>query len=347
MRLVAGVALASAVVTTTPGSWTRLPAAPIAPTDAVTSVWTGRQMIVVGRETIRAEDGAVLSSKDVAAAYDPAAGRWLRLRPPARRQEPIGRYASAWTGTAMVVWSPSGTESFDPRTNRWRRLPTSPLGRVGGVVVWTGRELIGWGGGCCGDAFADGAAYDPAANRWRRLPRAPLAGAQSPSGAWTGRELILFGVREADGPPLRSAAAYNPTTNRWRRIAPLPVPLYGATTVWDGREVLALGLSALAYNPTTNRWRRLPRMESQARTGEAALWTGRRVLVWGGQGPNGEIPAHGYAYTPATNRWSSLPPAPVVGRIHPAAAWTGRALVVWGGSDPYRPLADGAAFTPQ
>ena len=52
--------------------------------------------------------------------------------------------------------------------------------------------MIGWGGGCCGDASADGAAYDPATNTWRKLPRSPLAPEQSPIGAWTGHELILL-----------------------------------------------------------------------------------------------------------------------------------------------------------
>ena len=35
------------------GSWSRLPAAPIAPDGYLTSVWTGRQMIVFGRSEPR------------------------------------------------------------------------------------------------------------------------------------------------------------------------------------------------------------------------------------------------------------------------------------------------------
>ena len=56
--------------------------------------------------------------------------------------------------------------------------------------MWTGRELIGWGGGCCGDVSDDGSAYNPETNTWRKLAEAPVAGQQSPAGAWTGHELV-------------------------------------------------------------------------------------------------------------------------------------------------------------
>src|SRR5439155_23735644 len=125
------------------------------------------------------------------------------------------------------------------------RLPRGPFGG-GGIVVWTGSELIGWGGGCCGDAFSDGAAYNPSTNSWRKLARSPLAPSQGPLGAWTGHELVLFvGGISPDGKPyparLARAAAYNPATDTWRRIQPLPAPRGGATAVWDGREVLVVG----------------------------------------------------------------------------------------------------------
>jgi N-acetylneuraminic acid mutarotase len=268
----------------------------------------------------------------------------------------------------MLVWGQGLREAFDPRTNRWRRLPGSPLLSVHeghGLVVWTGRELIGWGGGCCGDAFSDGVAFNPATNRWRALAPTPLAGSQQPIGAWTGRELIIFvGGLNPDGKPwparLARAAAYNPATDKWRRIAPLPAPRGGANAVWDGREVLVVGGAVsgtsplprvgFAYNPATNRWRRLPRMET-GRIGAAAVWTGARLLVWGGTKRSGSFvaPAHGLAYDPRANRWSTLPQAPLEGRSDPTVVWTGRSLIVWGGDKPRRPsgtrhFADGAAF---
>jgi N-acetylneuraminic acid mutarotase len=111
----------------------------------------------------------------------------------------------------------------------------------------------------------------------------------------------------------------------------------------------ALQAVGTAYDPATDTWRRLPRMES-GRTGAAAVWTGRRLLLWGGQTtPEGEsvTPSHGLAYDPGTNRWSALPASPLLGRNDPAAVWTGGVMLVWGGSDPYfHPLVDGARFRP-
>src|SRR5712691_13159819 len=70
------------------GTWHRLPAAPIAPDwGSGTSVWTGTQMLVFGRDQRTALDARgnpySVGSVDVAAAYSPAAKTWRRLAPPA------------------------------------------------------------------------------------------------------------------------------------------------------------------------------------------------------------------------------------------------------------------------
>ncbi len=330
------------------------------------SVWTGSELVVFGRGRISA-----LKSHNVAAAYGTSVSRWRRLVPP---PGPTGAYQgrtfAVWTGHEMLVWGPFTHLAFNPLRNRWRSLPPSPLDTRGppGIVVWSGREMIGWGGGCCGDAFSDGAAYDPAANSWRKLARSPLAASQSPQGAWTGRQLVVFvGGTDPDGnawpAQLARAAAYNPMTDTWRRIATPPTPRFDANVVWDGHEVLVVGgVTAphggrpgvlngvgLAYMPTTNRWRRLRSMGS-GRTGATAVWTGKRLLVWGGRiALAGEdvIPPHGLAYDPGTNRWSPLPQAPLLGRIDPIAAWTGHSMFVWGGAAADgNAFADGAVFRP-
>jgi N-acetylneuraminic acid mutarotase len=325
------VAVALLVVSVTGfGTWRRLPAAPIAPNAALTSVWTGKEMLVLGRRERRAKDGAVLERANVAAAYDPAANTWRRLPSPGSTGSFMG-YASVWTGREMLVWGQGTREAFNPRTNRWRRLPSSPLLSIHdgyGLVAWTGRELVGWGGGCCGDAFSDGVAYSPATNRWRALARSPLAGSQHPVGAWTGRELVVFvGRFDPDGRPwparLALAAAYDPATGSWRRIAAAPADLGGGSAVWDGREVL---VGRFAYDPATNRWRQLP---AAGANGAAAVWTGSRLVVW----------ARGLAYDPHANRWSHIPQAPLAQRRDSTATWTGRSLIVWNGRA-------GAAFTP-
>ena len=202
-----------------------LPPAPIAIVAGRTSVWTGTETIVSG-VTGAAPDGSLLNSTEVTLAYNPATHAWRRLASPPETGN-YCRRGAVWTGKEMLVWG-CGFVAFDPLANHWRRLPDPPARQ--GIVVWTGREIIGWGGGCCGDADAGGAAYNPATDTWRKLAPSPLAAEQRPTGAWTGRELVLFvrGVDAASGKPSPAryarAAAYNPTTDTWRRIAPLPEP---------------------------------------------------------------------------------------------------------------------------
>lgn len=56
---------------------------------------------------------------------------------------------------------------YDPAAGRWAALPMTgaPSARYDAVAVWTGRELIVWGGSHRETPLADGATY--------RLPLSP------------------------------------------------------------------------------------------------------------------------------------------------------------------------------
>src|SRR5581483_277454 len=174
-------------------AWRRLPPAPLpagpgarGTTDAV-AVWTGKEMLVFARAHPNPP-----WSVDVSAAYDPARRTWRRLEPlagPPGNYE--GSYAAVWTGRELLVFGPADNQGYTPATNRWRRLRNGGSG-PGEVLAWTGREVLTWGGGCCGDASNAGAAFDPATNTWRPLPASPLAPSQRPQGAWTGSELVVL-----------------------------------------------------------------------------------------------------------------------------------------------------------
>ena len=350
---VPAAALAASGPSTVSGSWRELHAAPFA-VDG-TSVWTGTRLIVFGRRPLT-------HSADVAEAYDPARDAWSRLSPPAGPRYSPG-YRAVWTGKEMLAFGGFHSVAFNPTTGRWREL-RRPL--RDGIIVWTGVEAVGWGGGCCGDAFSDGAAYNPATGRYRKLARSPLAPSQRPMGAWTGRELIVFvSGFDPDGRPyparLARAAAYNPATNTWRRLPPFPRAglRFAGTAVWDGHDVLVVAAgtnarSTRAYDPAANRWRRLRSLPA-GRIGATAVWTGERVLLWGGENRNASTdPRNGFAYDPRTDRWSSIPRTPLSRRSGSVVAWTERSLIVWGGVTP-APVGsrsaptyhrDGAAFTP-
>ncbi len=342
------------------GIWRRLPTAPSpAPSALTVSVWTGRQMVIFGRAYPKPPLGI-----DVAAAYSPTSNTWRRLTPltgPAGNFQ--GEYHAVWTGKEMLVLGPDDFQAYDPGSNRWRRPATPPVAVDGaGLVVWTGKELIDWGGGCCGDAFATGWKFNPITNRWRKLPSYPLAPSQSPSGVWTGHELIvLVGGLDPDGKPyppsLARIAAYNPVTNAWHRLAPPPAPRFNAEHVWDGHEMLVIGgvgaskggkpgspaKLGFAYDPNSDHWRQLAPMPA-GRTNFPAEWTGKQLLIWGGS-----TPPSGLAFDPTANRWSALSPAPLIGRASLTAVWTGRSMILWGDAilnQQYKVFNEGASFTP-
>jgi hypothetical protein len=341
-------------------AWSLLPPAPAgAPLGSLVSAWTGTQMLVRG--VISSQNG---SEKAVLLSYTPSSGVWRTLASGPAPRSLEGWDNAVWTGTEMLVFGPAGTGAYNPVSNTWRPIAQNMFAELGSVRVWTGRQEIFWGGGCCDEAVADGAAYTPATNTWQALPPAPLS-ARYTSAVWTGTEIIIAGGFSPMTEPPRTfadAAAYNPATRTWRKLPPMPEPRSDATAVWDGTEALfiagtragANGPSAdgVAFNPATGRWRRLPVM-TYSRSGFAAVWTGHQVLIWGGlTGPyaNQEIPPHGVAYDPAANRWSALPMSPLRGRSLPTAVWTGRQMIVWGGFIPTaqqdKPLTDGAAYHP-
>ena len=63
--------------------------------------------------------------------------------------------------------------AYNPATNAWRRLPTSPYrvrsGEGGTQIAWDGEELLTFG--------VMNAALDPATGRWRPLTPPPLPAA--------------------------------------------------------------------------------------------------------------------------------------------------------------------------
>ena len=341
------------------GSWKHIGPAPFTLEAGVTAVWTDNQVVVTGL-TPRAGHAGLVNATENAAAYNPVTNTWRALaHPPATPS--FCRRDAVWTGSQVLVWGCRAT-TYDQSVDRWRRLPDPPTGH--GFAVWTGRELIGWGGGCCGDAGADGSAFNPMTNRWRKLPRSPLAPEQSPLAAWDGHEVLVFvsGISAANGKPLSAGyargAAFKPSTNRWRLLAKKPVA--GGSGVWDGYELIvtAAGRSGRiteAYNPASNRWRLLAPLPAR-RTGATPVWTGTRVVVVGGYTDPSATTAgtHPLAFDPSANRWETLAQAPMQPRAGSQVVWTGRQLLLLlgvvpapqGSSAGATYVKDGAAFTP-
>jgi len=109
----------------------------------------------------------------------------------------------------MVVWG-GATRSgaydifntgarYDPKADNWVALSTTnaPSPRLSHTAVWTGKEMVVWGGATRGgvyNIFNTGARYDPNTDNWVALS---TANAPSPrlghTAVWTGQGMLIFG----------------------------------------------------------------------------------------------------------------------------------------------------------
>jgi hypothetical protein len=230
--------------------------------------------------------------------------------------------------------------------------------RAGHVAVWSGQEMLVWGGsrGSYGGAeLADGLAYDPANQELRTIPPIPVAVIGDPffgtSAVWTGEEMIVWGKTDVGNQA--AGAAYNPESRTWRPLSSLPAPRHAAgTTVWTNEEMLVWGGDlhfdaddGWAYDPGGDSWRPLPESPLGPRHRHSAVWTGEEMIIWGGGDIHRIAYPIGAAYNPDNNSWRSISEAPI-GLEHHSAVWTGEEMIVWGGD--YGPQVGGfgAAYDP-
>jgi N-acetylneuraminic acid mutarotase len=250
----------------------------------------------------------------------------------------------------MIVWGGSSFNSggrYNPATDTWTAtsLTGAPEGRSQHTAVWTGTEMIIWGG-VNSVRTNMGGRYNPITDSWTptSLTGAP-AGRQVHSAVWTGAEMIVWGGSAEGLSITNTGGRYNPATDSWT-----PTSLLGAagrrlehSAVWTGTEMIVWGgeLNNVAlntgarYNPGTDTWKgvtmTLPPSERDDH--HAAVWTGTEMIVWGGDDLDGVDTITGGRYNPATDSWTptSETGAPI-GRDNFTAVWTGSEMIVWGGA---------------
>jgi N-acetylneuraminic acid mutarotase len=216
-----------------------------------TAVWTGARMIVWGGRN----DTTTLNT---GGRYDPIADTWT---PTSITHVPEDRFhhSAVWTGTRMVVWggfrTPSSADPFivtggqyDPLSDTWTRTSTkgAPRGRTGQTTIWTGTQMVIWGGSQYIDhVYPTGGRYDPAADTWKLTSLVGAAGARTGhSAVWTGSTMIVWGGMLQNQAGTNTGARYDPVANAWT-----PTSTAGTAT---------------------------------ARAFHTAIWTGNSMIVWGG-----------------------------------------------------------------
>lgn len=228
----------------------------------------------------------------------------------------------------------------------WSELPAPPEVRSDAATVWTGSELLVWGGyeyvGGDEDPGADGFAFDAAARRWEPMPQSPLEGRSDMASAWTGRELLIWGGWDGgfrDPPYFGDGAAFDPAAGTWRMIAPAPIEARIAFSVWTGEELIVWGsreradrrVDGAAYDPITNAWRTIADGPIDITDG-SAVWTGAEMIVIGAaldSGNHADTPtAVAAAYDPDADAWRELPPSDLSPQAM-TAEWLNGELIAW------------------
>jgi N-acetylneuraminic acid mutarotase len=325
-------------------------------------VWTGREVLIWGggsegvfhRSGLRIDPSG--ADRTVIADRDAPAGRW--------------GHAAVWSGTEMIVWGGrnqfqaeshfSDGARYNPVTDAWSPMSASgaPTSRSQMAAVWTGEEMLVWGGyGDGATAWNSGGRYDPRTDSWRSMSESGFLEARVlPVFAWTGKELLVWGGITPDlKRTFGDGARYDTATDRWSPIKrdPAAPAVWGSKAVWTGTEMLVWGGSlrngddainqvtarGAAYDPVKDAWRPIRNEGApSARFFHDAVWTGKRLVVWGGgdQGEGGNHPKHfddGAQYDPVEDRWAPLDwkARPAARGMH-TAVWMGRKMMVFGGS---------------
>ena len=157
-----------------------------------------------------------------------------------------------------------------------------------------------------------GGFYDLCADAWTPIVTAPfsvdtLHANYTPIMAWTGDKILVWGG-------------------------------YEMTPTWTGYAEGMTVAIASRFDVASNAWSGMNRSgEPQVRETAAQIWTGNRLLVWGGVVPSGDRTwvnhDDGALYDPATDSWSPIASAgaPTGRGFTQPPVWTGDKMIVWGG----------------
>lgn len=270
--------------------------------------------------------------------------------PPSARTD----FSAVWTGTKWFIWGGSAVSQqgrsavsdgavYDAGSRQWALIPMdgqTPAARKGHTAVWTGSEMIVFGG-TNSDYLASAGRYSPAGNQW--LPASTSGEPAARSGhaaAWTGEAMLVWGGQNRDG-LLDDGGFYSPNDGidgSWQ-----PLPTDGAPTarrdvqgiwtdagwfLWGGYDGSYPQNGAL-YDPASATWEAIPFLGLAGRRYATAVWTGTEVILFGGRDESGAF-RDGVRYNPETLAVTPLPDAPQAFSGH-TAVWTGSLMIVFGG----------------
>jgi N-acetylneuraminic acid mutarotase len=102
--------------------------------------------------------------------------------------------------------------------------------------------------------------------------------------------------------------------------------------VWGGRDATTYFNTGGQYDPVANSWSATTTTDAPGvRGSHVAVWTGSKMIIWGGGSADTTYEAEFHEYNPSTNTW--LAKTSALGLIPAQSAlsvWTGTKLIVTG-----------------
>jgi N-acetylneuraminic acid mutarotase len=266
-------------------------------------------------------------------------------------------HTAVWTGSEMIIWGGYNSNGghvnslntggrYSPSTDSWTAtaIANAPLGRSGHTAIWTGSEMIVWGGANYpAGPLNSGGKYNPSTDSWTATSNnnAPAA-RHSHTAVWVGNEMIVWGGRDNVG-WFNTGGRYNPSTDSWTATSTINAPeaRWAHTVEWTGSEMIVWGgtnqtiylNTGAKYDPTDNSW--TPTSTANAplgRIAHTAVWSDSELIVWGGVDETFNDTNTGGAYNPGMDSWiaTTLANAPSPRDSH-TAIWNGSEMIIWGG----------------
>jgi hypothetical protein len=172
----------------------------------------------------------------------------------------------------------------------WTATAGPPDGRHNHTAVWTGTEMIIWGGGAYG--MSTGGRYSSITDTWTSTSTMNAPSARyDHTAVWTGTEMIVWG---GGYPGTNTGGRYNPDTDSWTATSTTNAPTgrMNHTAVWTGTGMIVWGGwdgfdisvdTGGRYNPNTDTWTATSTTNAPTeRHNHTAVWAGSEMIVWGG-----------------------------------------------------------------
>jgi hypothetical protein len=272
-------------------SWSKSKQRPPLVRTEVAGAAVGGDLYVIG--------GFVPPRRTTAAVERLRNGRWSRVRPlpvPLNHAAAVGYrgylyVGGGYAGRDGLTDAVRTLYRYDPKHNRWSRLPDMPTARAALAAGAADGRLFAAGGAAEGRQTGVLEIYDIAKRRWSRGPSLSVAREHLGGLIHAGRFYAVAGRNNQSG-NLAIVEGYDPARRRWSRLPDMPKERGGNGAAQLGAGIVAVGGEEGAgtigevdrFDFETRRWQRLTPMPTP-RHGLAVIADARHRVVAVSGGP--------------------------------------------------------------